>query len=400
MGRKIWFWLFALMPFLLIVLFLVSLLILPRSTAPTAPEELISVTLNIESVINPGNELLLLPDDKPVLLKLSLRDDIELAGYQRLKADVQWQATAGKIETVSPYLARWSSPEESVTARINATVTLTYRESKLAGLLGKTFSVSKSSNSFLVLSPLPKRFLKNGLIDGFKMGEYPEPYKAARQGKTTTSTAQKTNVSQWFRMYPQKFMPPDFFYKVTAQNKNFKISPNYTLGDFSLDYPWFSLGLPQYIALDYNLVKKLEELQALLEREGYRFKKFKFIYGFRPPSFNLGNPLLSKDEENLKAPFSMHQYGRAADIIIDNNNDNVMDDLNNDGKIDINDARVIMKYVDQLDRKYKAENSPLVGGAGDYSHHDFKGRVQSPYVHIDVRGFVSPDGSLIRWSVP
>ncbi|MCX7765140.1 MAG: hypothetical protein N2246_00315 [Candidatus Sumerlaeia bacterium] len=400
MERKIWYWLFALMPFMLIVLLFVSLLLLPRSIAPTQPEELISISLNTESVINPGNELLLLPDDRPLLLKLTLRDDIEVAGYQRLKTDVQWQATAGKIETVGPYLARWSAREQSVTARINAIVTLTYRESKLAGLLGKTFSVSKSSNTLLVLSPLPQRFLKNGIIDGFKMGEYPDPYKAAKQVKRANSTSPGTNVSQWFRMYPQKFLPPDFFYKVTAQNKNFKISPNYTLGDFTLDYPWFSLGLPQYIALDYNLIRKLEDLQTLLEQAGYSFKKFKFIYGFRPPSFNLGNPLLSKEEENLKAPFSMHQYGRAADIIIDNNNDNVMDDLNNDGKIDINDAKLILRFVDQLDRKYKAENSPLIGGAGDYSHHDFKGRVQSPYVHIDVRGFVRPDGSLIRWSIP
>ena len=70
------------------------------------------------------------------------------------------------------------------------------------------------------------------------------------------------------------------------------------------------------------------------------------------------------------------------------------------GKIDIDDARVILHYVNQLDKKYQNENSPLVGGAGIYSHHDFKGRVQSPYIHIDVRGFTNPDGSLIRWSVP
>ena len=45
----------------------------------------------------------------------------------------------------------------------------------------------------------------------------------------------------------------------------------------------------------------------------------KFIYGFRPPIFNIGT--FQNDPETLKTIFSMHQYGKAVDIIIDEDND-------------------------------------------------------------------------------
>ena len=52
-------------------------------------------------------------------------------------------------------------------------------------------------------------------------------------------------------------------------------------------------------------------------------------------------------------------------------------------------------------QSFLAEGSDLVGGAGWYYHHDYYQRgeqvAQTPYVHMDVRGYTRPDGSLVRW---
>lgn len=391
MERKVFLWLFALVPVVLICVFVLALLTVPQNEIPLNAEKQVKVSLTVKKCINPDNELLLLPDDSPVALRITFVDTLQEQGYQFLIADTRWEASAGKISDASTWSARWIPPSHSTTAKITAYVKLIYRQTGVSGLLGKTFSIAKDV-SVRVISPTSVKFLHNGVIDGFRMGEYLHPNDEKK-------IKELGNVPRWVKLYPERYLPPKFFYKVTVENKDLYISPHYTLGDYALDYPWYSAGFPQYVALDYNLIRKLEDLQELLEQNGFQLTKFKFIYGFRSPLFNLGT-IMSAQEDTLKVPFSMHQYGRAVDIIIDNDNNDVMDDLNEDGKINIDDARVILQYVNQLDKKYREENSPLVGGAGIYGHHDFKGRVQSPYIHIDVRGFTKPDGSLIRWSIP
>ena len=48
------------------------------------------------------------------------------------------------------------------------------------------------------------------------------------------------------------------------------------------------------------------------------------IYGFRSPRFNR-QTIEGTPDKNLKVWWSMHQYGRAMDFIIDEDNDLVMD---------------------------------------------------------------------------
>ncbi len=391
MLRKVWLWLFLVIALIGVAVAMVAVFAVSDTAIPENAASLLSTTLEVSAPLNPGNELLLLPDDKPITLKLIISDQLKAQGQTYLYTETEWESTAGSIEPISMRSARWIPPETSETVKITARTTFFFPQNTIEILFRRNRTIVKEC-SVLLLSPISNRFLHKGVIDGFTIGEYLDP-----QDKRTLQNY--ADIPCWVRIYPQRYKPPDFFYKVSEENRHLHISPHYTLGHYAMDYPWYSLGFPQYIALDYGLFQKLEELQVALNEAGYEFDKFKFVYGFRSPDFNLGT--IEEDPEGtLKVPFSMHQYGRAADIIIDTDGDDVLDDLNGDGRITIDDARVILKFIDTLDQKYRSEGSELVGGAGIYSHNDFQGRPQSPYVHIDIRGFTHSDGRLVRWTIP
>ncbi len=352
-------------------------------------KNILEVEIRVPAV-NPGAPLLLLENNiESVELVARTRLAVETRlGIRTRKEELQWSASAGKLSVGSKDTKSvWWPPAIGTLT----TIRIEYRgwfERFPETLLWGPVVVEKSCE-VSVLPATPLHLLRDGVIDGFTIGEYLDP-------RSTVTLQRYGDEAVWIRLYPEAYLPPDGFYKVTAENKDLPISKHFTLGIFAMDYPWYSLGFPQYIALDYGLVEKLEALIALMEADGYPASDFAFIYGFRSPAFNLGT--MEEDHEyTLKVPFSLHQYGKAVDLVIDHNHDLVMDDLNGDGRVDIHDAAVIMHYVNILDRQYREKGSWLVGGAGLYERHDFRGRVQSPYIHIDMRGFTNERGELIRW---
>jgi hypothetical protein len=72
-------------------------------------------------------------------------------------------------------------------------------------------------------------------------------------------------------------------------------------------------------------------------------------------------------------------YGDAADLFIDSDGDGVLDDLNHDGRVNINDTRVIEAAVNRVE----AAHPELVGGTGVYPAASGHG----PFIHIDTRGY-------------
>jgi len=77
--------------------------------------------------------------------------------------------------------------------------------------------------------------------------------------------------------------------------------------------------------------------------------------------------------------FSMHQWGRAADIFIDKNGDGVMDDLNRDKTVDRLDAVTLANLLDTLSKTRAL--APFIGGIGIYG----AGPGHGPFVHVDTR---------------
>jgi len=341
----------------------------------------------------PRNEAVLMLDNNPLPITLIYNNKISEKFRVKTQSEkILWSCSSGELgKKTGSGSNEWYPPEDkSVSATISVKFSGQYY-TPLGKMLFGTIPIEKEL-SIKAISPIPSSFIDDkGYLDGYNIGTYLNPYDEDTLKKYF-------HDSQHPQAHPEKYLRPKFFYKVAKENKELYVSPHFKLGDFTIDYPWFSLGMPQYVAIDSHLIQKLEELIKLMNKDGLNIKKFSVIYGFRPPAYNLGAIVQDGAEFTLKAIWSMHQYGKAIDIIIDTDEDLVIDDLNKDGKIDMKDPAVIMHYVNILDKKYREEgNLDLVGGAGLYSHHDFWQRKESPYIHIDVRGFLDPDGKLIRW---
>lgn len=341
-------------------------------------------------------ELTILPDRAPIVVRAGTRQVGVLPGmYRAASIQWSWSASSGEIwpadEVTSPGQAIFMPPPTSEHVVLTAKAAIRLERPAGGGVETHTVNVARSIH---LLTPVTGALLSGGIIDGYNIGEYLDPNdpEVRRRYGITSSV---------YEMYPDRFAVPEWFYRVTPEIKDMHIAEHQTLGLHVIDFPWKSLGMPQYIALDVNLVRKIEDLRALMVADGFQISEFKAIYGFRPPSFNLGK-IDEEADTTLKVPFSQHQYGRALDLIIDEDGDLKLDDLNKDGKIDIYDAAVIMHYVNILDRQYRAEGRmEIVGGAGLYTHNDFLERSaavgQTPYIHVDTRGYLGQGGTLVRW---
>lgn len=320
----------------------------------------------------------LLENTAPVPLLLEYNASA-LANYEQR---VRWRSDHGRIEREETALRnRFFPPSESAVSTIEAEVAFYAKRE------GKTLPtpIFTQTATLRVISPTPGRLLRNGEIGGFKIGDYPDP------------SAPGLRKNSYAALYPEKFFPPRAFYLVDDTSRDLRISRHRWLRDFALDYPWFSLGKRQYIALDYGLVRKAEDLIEEMNRAGLPGEKISIIYGFRPPAYNRDRAA-QDDTESFEAPFSFHQYGKALDFILDADGDGRLDDLDGDGRVTVRDTAPIIRCVNALDRRYRSQGMPLYGGAGLHDHHNFRERpVQSPYVHMDVRGFLDEKGEMIRW---
>ncbi len=206
-----------------------------------------------------------------------------------------------------------------------------------------------------VLTKVPTDEKRNGNLNGYRIGEYPdEPLRGN-----------------------PIYLPPPGKIKVTPDLLDLPISPHFTLGQFLCKQQpdhW-----PKYMVLREGLIAKLEAILAEVNAQGIRTDTFAILSGHRTPWYNnaIGNSL-----------FSRHVWGGAADIFIDTNGDGRMDDLTGDGQVDARDAEVLIDIIETLYRDGELEDRP--GGLGLYGPRPHRG----PFVHVDARGHEA------RWAFP
>lgn len=161
-----------------------------------------------------------------------------------------------------------------------------------------------------------------------------------------------------------KTPPPEGFLEISPRDVNIPITKHLSVGDF-LNHDDQN-SWPRYAAVSPRLLDKLELVVAEIARWHGSADSAKVGIdidvhsGFRAPDHNRRVRRAATD--------SQHQYGDAADIVID---------VNGDGKYTSVDARMVGLAVEIVELKHP----DLVGGLGLYTS-----RRSGAYVHIDARG--------------
>lgn len=168
------------------------------------------------------------------------------------------------------------------------------------------------------------------------------------------------------------YRAPNGFIQVTQANEDTRLSEHFRIRDF-LTHDQADVW-PKYVVISMKLVDKLELVLADLDAHGINPEGVRVMSGFRTPQYNAGG-----GDPRGRAGLSRHMYGDAADIYLDNSGSGQMSDLNHDGRVNVEDARVILASVNRVER----EHPSLLGGCGVYAGNGAHG----PFVHIDTRGY-------------
>jgi hypothetical protein len=245
----------------------------------------------------------------------------------------QWAFAApqGKAVRLAPGKWRWHAPQQPGIVKANLTIA------------GEDDATTEIKLLVMVPASLVNR---TGRLNGYRIGAYPaKPLKGN-----------------------PLYLPPRGFVQVTDDNDDELLSPRFRLGQFTSKQ---SKDFPKYVVIEPKLVVRLENLASRLDALDLP-SKLHVMSGYRTPFYNqvLGN-----------VEYSLHQWGVAADVFVDEDEDGMMDDLNKDKRIDRADATTLFKVAEALDRR-SGGGEAFAGGLGIYGNTNAHG----PFVHIDVRG--------------
>lgn len=230
------------------------------------------------------------------------------------------------------------------------------RGSGIWNVLLKIGNAVRPVSNFNVITLIPFSSKQNGKVGLYYVGNWPSERGPVGPSKAPVGA----------------YANPAGFIEVTPQNADTPLSEHFKLRDFlTHDQPnvW-----PKYLVIQPKLIDKLELVLADLQAHGIDVHGVRVMSGFRTPQYNY-----TGGNTGGRANLSRHMYGDASDIYIDNNGDGQMDDLNHDGRITIDDSRVISAAVDRVE----AAHPELIGGAGVYTAAPGHG----PFIHIDTRGY-------------
>jgi hypothetical protein len=194
---------------------------------------------------------------------------------------------------------------------------------------------------------VPATEVKGGMLNGYRIGEYPVPLKGN-----------------------PLYAPPPGFIEVTKENQDTKLSPHFTLKQF-LCKEDTTKTFPKYVLFKERLPLKLEAVLERVNAMGFAVDTLHVMSAFRTPYYNhaIGD-----------VPYSMHQWGSAADIYIDPLKQDRMADLNRDGRVDLQDSKTLSDEIERL--LATKDYARFQGGMGIYPGTS----AHPPFVHVDVRG--------------
>jgi hypothetical protein len=274
------------------------------------------------------------------------RMPIEARGFRGATYVVR--AKDGELTPAGPNKWTWRAPAKPGVYKLEIIDATPKDEKKFTGAAKKDGDDGIKLNAFVMV---PASDVRHGVLNGYHIGEYPPGI---------------------FRENPI-YRAPRGFIEVTKDSQDTKVSPHFQVGQFLCKQ---SDPFPKYVVLDEKLPVKLETIIDRLNALGHDVKSLHVMSGYRTPFYNkvLGN-----------VKFSVHQFGGAADVFVDDDHDGIMDDLNKDKRSDQRDAITLYEIVDRLSRD---KGYPFQGGLGHYP----ATKAHGPFVHTDVRG------NAARWA--
>ena len=168
-----------------------------------------------------------------------------------------------------------------------------------------------------------------------------------------------------------RYSPPPGYIEVTRENACTRVSKRFRLRDF-LTHDQQDVW-PKVLVLRATLLDKLELIADQLASRGMH-SKLHIMSGFRTPQYNA----LGVGSKGGRASESRHMYGDAADVFVDEDGDGRMDDLDGDGQVTIQDARVLLAVAESVEALHPELAGGLSACAGTSAH--------GPFVHVDSRG--------------
>jgi uncharacterized protein YcbK (DUF882 family) len=249
--------------------------------------------------------------------------------------------------------------------------TLRYEWTSLRG--SETGFVSQPLDGAEVSTPLLPGFYYLTLVNGDSRQIVREPALAVMRpfqeklGTMLNGYRIGTYLAERFRGTTEKDHP-DGFLEIYPQHLDLAISKHLRLRHF-LTHDNQQDVWPKYVALNPRLLDKLELIFAELETRNGGVSGDTLQHqldldvhsGFRTPAHNKSVRKAARD--------SRHQYGDAADVVVD---------ANGNGRIDRTDHSLVVAAVEAVERTHP----DLVGGLGIYTSRKYT----TPYVHIDARG--------------
>jgi hypothetical protein len=214
------------------------------------------------------------------------------------------------------------------------------------GVTALTFGDARDEIRLNAVILHPASAVRDGRLFDYRIGDYPAPLRG-----------------------DAVYTPPDGFIELTSELLDLQLSPHFSLRQFPSKQ---SAALPKFLALRESLLLKLELLLERVNEAGIEADAFTVMSGYRTPMYNrsIGN-----------GQHSRHIYGGAADIYVDvSPRDDIMDDLNGDGRSDFRDAQWLYRIADDLFSR--SANRQFRGGLGVYRSTAAHG----PFLHVDARG--------------
>jgi len=208
-------------------------------------------------------------------------------------------------------------------------------------------------------------------VGGSIIGTYPNP---------------RTARSWRVRMHARFFKPPRYWMRITAGNQQQQLAPHVQMGQMvgfitEKDKTRPKRRHSSWFPPNRELVYSLELLTRELLRKKVKVSRLAVNSAFRAPFYNrrIGG-----------SSYSRHIYGDAADVMVDEDGDEVCDDITGDGRADHRDGLVIGQAI----RKLQLSGAIRPGGIGVYG---FIGKDSArSYSHFDCRGYVTRWGSHYR----